>query len=187
MSLALTGGFPSPERDAAIAFRAIMSALARPGSIETVAGVAPPEPMSVAAGAILLTLCDGETPIYLGGDWDTQNIRKWITFHTNSPIVTADQAKFALGDWNALLPLDQFKQGQPDYPDRSATLIVEMSELTDSGATLTGPGIKTSAQLSLPELARFQSNAQQFPLGLDFFLTCDTRLAGLPRTTKVAS
>ena len=73
---------------------------------------------------------------------------------------------------------------RPD-PDRSATLVVEVECLEATGATLTGPGIRDSAYLSLPETAAFQTNSALFPLGLDFFFTCGDRIAGLPRTTEV--
>ncbi len=62
----------------------------------------------------------------------------------------------------------------------------EISELTASGVTLTGPGIKESTTLSLPEVDAFQANQALFPLGLDFIFACGSQLAALPRTTKVS-
>ncbi|MFN3145575.1 MAG: phosphonate C-P lyase system protein PhnH [Paracoccaceae bacterium] len=183
--VALEGGFADTPREAAVAFRACLSALARPGRIETVAGAAPPAPVSPAAGAVLLTLADGSTPVHLAGAHDVPEVRDWITFHTGAPLVGAADAVFALGAWDALQPLDRFARGLPDYPDRSATLIVEMPALTSEGARLTGPGIETEAFLSLPEVAAFRANRAQFPQGLDFFLAAGDRLAGLPRTTRV--
>ena len=98
---------------------------------------------------------------------------------------TAEHATLALGTWDALQPLDRFAIGLPDYPDRSATLIVEMPALHPQGARLTGPGIATQTHLQLPDVAAFQANRLLFPLGLDFFFTAQDRVAGLPRTTKV--
>ena len=182
---ALTGGFADAPRDAARAFRAVMTTMARPGDIWTVAGGMPPAPLSVAAGVTILTLCDPETPLFLGASHDTPEIRSWISFHTGAPIVTADQAMFAVGLWDSL-PIAAFSLGTPQYPDRSATLIVEVPVLENSGAELRGPGIEDSALLSLPETTAFQTNRQHFPLGLDFFFTCGDRLAGLPRSTRVS-
>jgi alpha-D-ribose 1-methylphosphonate 5-triphosphate synthase subunit PhnH len=79
----------------------------------------------------------------------------------------------------------RFAIGTAEYPDRSATLIVEMPELVAEGARLTGPGIETEAHLSLPEIAAFQANRARFPLGFDCFFTCGERVAGLPRSTRV--
>lgn len=184
MSDALEGGFADAPMQSARGFRAIMTAMAQPGQIETVAGARPPAPMSVATGVIVLTLCDADTPVWLAPGHDTGAVRDWITFHTGAPLVAAAQARFAIGDW-AELPLDDFAIGTPEYPDRSATVIVPLPDLSPKGATLTGPGIAEQASLSLPELSAFQRNAGLFPLGLDFFFTCGDRLAGLPRTTRV--
>ncbi|QFT82288.1 Alpha-D-ribose 1-methylphosphonate 5-triphosphate synthase subunit PhnH [Roseovarius sp. THAF27] len=182
---ALTGGFGDAPVDAARAFRGAMNAMARPGRIEDLAGAVPPAPLSVAAGVLVLTLCDAETPVYLAGDHDAPAVREWITFHTGAPFAGPEAAMFALGSWEALRPLEAYPVGTPEYPDRSTTLIVEVPELVADGAVLSGPGIRETARLSLPEVAAFQRNASAFPLGLDFFFTCGDRVAALPRTTQV--
>jgi len=182
---ALTGGFTEAPVQAARAFRAALEAMARPGRIETVAGAEPPAPLSVAAGTLLLTLADPETPVYLAPSHDTPALRDWLTFHTGAPLTEPGKAAFAVGDWAALQPLDAYRIGVPEYPDRSATLIVEMGDLSAQGARLTGPGIRDAAALSLPDVAAFQRNALLFPLGLDFYITAGDKLAALPRTTRV--
>ena len=182
---ALEGGFSDPPVEAAHAFRAAMSAMARPGRIERLTGAVPPGPVSPAAGALILTLCDADTPLCLKGGHDTPSMRDWVAFHTGAPLVPAPEAMFVLGEWPALLPLDHYRPGMPDYPDRSATLIVELPDLAAEGAQLSGPGIRANTQLSLPEIEAFRRNAARFPLGLDFFFTCQDRVAALPRSTKV--
>lgn len=184
-STVLTGGFAQAAQDAAQAFRAIMQSTARPGSIHTITGATPPAPLSQAAGTVVLTLCDQETPLHLAGAADCGAVRDWITFHTSAPFVAADQAMFAVGTWADLQPLDRFALGEAEYPDRSATLIVEMDQITPQGATLRGPGIKDTASLSLPEVAAFQANRKLFPLGLDFIFTAGDQMAALPRSTEV--
>ncbi|WP_372892037.1 phosphonate C-P lyase system protein PhnH [Rhodosalinus sp.] len=182
---AVPGGFADPPIEAAAAFRAAMSAMARPGRIEQVGGVAPPAPLSVAAGVLVLTLCDADTPLHLAGRADSEAVRAWVAFHTGAPLVTRGAAAFALGDWDALLPLESYPQGVPEYPDRSATLIVETERLAAEGARLAGPGIETEARLDLPDPEAVRANHAAFPLGLDFFFTCGDRLAALPRSTRV--
>lgn len=182
---ALLGGFTTAPVQSAHAFRAALDALSRPGTICTVAGAAPPAPLSVAGGVLILTLCDGTTPIHLAGAHDCPQVRAWITFHTGAPLVAAELASFAVGSWGALQPVARFAIGTPDYPDRSATLIIEMPGLTPTGARLTGPGIETEAYLSLPEIAAFKANRARFPMGFDCFLTAGHDLAGLPRSTRV--
>ena len=183
---ALTGGLGDAPVEAARAFRAAMNVMARPGQIDVLAGAVPPAPLSVAAGTLILTLCDAETSVYLAGACDAPAVRDWITFHTGAPFAGTAEAMFAVGAWGELGPLSAYPVGTSEYPDRSTTLIVELERLEAMGAMLRGPGIRDTALLNLPELAAFQDNARAFPLGLDFFFTCEDRVAALPRTTKVS-
>jgi alpha-D-ribose 1-methylphosphonate 5-triphosphate synthase subunit PhnH len=183
----LKGGFDEPSTQSARVFRSVMEAMARPGTLHTVTGVTPPRPLSPAAGAVLLTLCDTSTSVHLAGPWDTPDVRGWIAFHTGAPLAGPETCTFALGRWTALGPLSNFPIGTSDYPDRSATLIVECETLEARGATLRGPGIKGTAELSLPEIAAFVRNAGAYPLGLDFIFTCGDLVAGLPRSTKITA
>ena len=182
---ALSGDFADAPREAARAFRAVLDAMARPGKIVDILGGAAPAPMSPAAAPLMLTLCDAETPLYLAPGYDGEAISQWIAFHIGAPIVDRENAMFALGSWAALTPQTGFVIGTPEYPDRSATLIVEVDALTTEGARLTGPGIETEARLSLPEPGFFARNAALFPLGVDCLFTCGGRLAALPRSTRV--
>ncbi|MEL7132562.1 MAG: phosphonate C-P lyase system protein PhnH [Pseudomonadota bacterium] len=181
----LSGGFANPAIDAAHAFRRVMEAMARPGTIQTVSGAAPPEPLSPAAAAVLLTLCDTDTPAHLASAANCAPVRQWLAFHTGAPLTDPAHCMFAVGTWDALQPLPSFPVGTSQYPDRSATLIVEVEELENAGSTLAGPGIKGEARLALPETEAFQANRKLFPRGLDFIFTCGHQLVALPRTTQV--
>lgn len=182
---ALTGGFSEAPLQSAAGFRAILRALSRPGEIVGVTGACPPAPLSPAAGVAVLVLLDSTTPLHLAPGHDTPALRDWITFHTGAPLVEAGQAMFALGTWEALLPVSRFAIGSPEYPDRAATLIVELPRLVPEGALLRGPGIRHTARLSLPETAAFEANRALFPLGFDTLFTCAHQIAGLPRSTVV--
>lgn len=183
---AFEGGFANPPHESAQAFRAAMRAMARPGTIEPIEGGSAPQPLSPAAASLLLTLCDPDIGVHLAGDYDVEDVREWVTFHTGAPLAGAEDADFALGTWAALQPVSRFKIGTSEYPDRAATLIVEMPVLEQNGARLSGPGIKESASLNLPELAMFQANRKLFPLGFDCFFTAGSTIAALPRSTKVS-
>jgi alpha-D-ribose 1-methylphosphonate 5-triphosphate synthase subunit PhnH len=182
---ALSGGFAEAPVQSARAFRDILEAMARPGTIRTLSGATPPAPLSTAAGIALLTLADATTPLHLAGSADCTVVRDWLAFHIGAPLVAPEAADFALGTWGDLQPVSRFRIGQPDYPDRSATLIVEVDRLSNHGATLSGPGIHTATWLSLPETAAFRANHALFPLGFDCLFTCQDRLAALPRSTRV--
>ncbi|MFN4192198.1 MAG: phosphonate C-P lyase system protein PhnH [Tabrizicola sp.] len=182
---ALQGGFAEAPVQSARAFRQILEAMARPGTIRRVAGAQPPAPLSVAAGVTLLTLCDPTTGLHLAGAANCPMVRDWVAFHIGAPLVAAEAADFAVGSWEALQPVTRFRIGQPDYPDRSATLIVETDRLVNHGPALTGPGIETATWVNLPETAAFRANRALFPLGFDCLFTAGDRIAGLPRSTRV--
>lgn len=177
-----------PSHRSARCFRVALEAMARPGSILAIdcpIPPLPPLPVSRAAGALILTLADQTTPVHLAGAHDCAAVQDWILFHTGAPLAAAAEAQFAIGPWQALLPLEAFAQGSAEFPDRSATLIVECAALSASGAILRGPGIRDQSCLSLPETAAFAANRARFPLGLDFFFTAGDRLAALPRSIEV--
>lgn len=175
-------GFSDPAIQSATGFRALMDAMARPGTIHRLSLAAAPG-LSPAAATVLLLLADPTTPVHLAEE--THDLAAWLRFHAGCPLGPAEGATLAVGRWPALLTLDRFPIGQPDYPDRSATLIVELDALEAAGARLSGPGIRDEARLSLPDLAPFQANWRLFPMGLDFIFTCGDRLACLPRSTIV--
>lgn len=178
----LSGGFSDPARDGARAFRGILDAMARPGRIVAVEGAHAPG-LSSAAAAVALTLCDADVPVHLAGP--ATEASDWLAFHCGAPAVGKPECLFAIGPWDALAPLDSYRIGTPEYPDRSATLVVEMAALTSEGPTLTGPGIDGTAALSLPDAEALRRNAARFPLGLDLMLCCGDRLACLPRSTRI--
>jgi len=88
-------------------------------------------------------------------------------------------------------PLEAFDAGTDEYPDRSATVIVQVAALAaGAGKRLTGPGIAGEGRLSvdgLPE--RFwtglRENHTRFPRGVDVILASPASVAALPRTTLV--
>ena len=182
-SLSLVGGFTNPPVQSAEAFRVALDVMARPGKIAELQSATAPG-LSPAAATLILTLCDGTTPVYLAGAFDRPDLRDWITFQTGAPFAVGSEAVFAVGTWDDLLPLDRFPVGTPEYPDRSTTLIVEVTALSETGTRLKGPGIKAEAALSLPGPELLAHNAALFPLGLDAFFTAGTRVAALPRTTQ---
>ncbi|MBY5971240.1 phosphonate C-P lyase system protein PhnH [Ferrimonas balearica] len=185
-SEALTGGFEDAPRQSARAFRAALEVMARPGEVQELGDLgAAPAPVSPAAATLLLVLCDPETPVHLAGDHDRPEVRDWITFHCGAPLVAPGEAAFGLGTWEALGDLGQYAIGTAEYPDRSATLIVD-GAFAAQPVTLAGPGIKESRRAELPAVGPFRANRALFPLGLDFYFCDGATLWALPRTTRVA-
>jgi alpha-D-ribose 1-methylphosphonate 5-triphosphate synthase subunit PhnH len=191
----IEGGFANPVHDAQRVFAAVMNAFAMPGNVEAVTGFAiPPAPMNAVAGAICCTLCDADTPVWLGPRLRTDAISGWLSFQTGAQ-VTDDpaQAVFAVLDDVAVMPaLERFAQGSQEYPDRSTTLILQVETLeTGEPLDLRGPGIRDAAIIApapLPPhfLTQWQLNRKLFPRGVDLVLATADAICCLPRTTQIA-
>jgi alpha-D-ribose 1-methylphosphonate 5-triphosphate synthase subunit PhnH len=193
----LDGGFPDPVFDSQAVFRAVMNAMARPARIATVAARAvPPEPLAPLAGAVACTLLDADISVWIDGRLAaSEAVRGWLGFHTGARFAGAPvDATFALvADPAAMPPLDRFAQGTPDYPDRSATLILQVDSL-EGGTPLVfrGPGIDGVAVLAprrLPQdfAGQWAANAARFPRGVDLVLTAGDTIACLPRSARLVS
>ena len=186
-------GLTNPIHDAQRAFRIIMDAMARPGRVVSLADIGPDQgPLPPAEAAIVLTLSDMDTPVWMSAATDAA--AAYLTFHCGSPIV-ADPATacFALvTDARDLLPFDRFDLGDEAYPDRSATILVRLPALTGGQALIaTGPGIETAASLApqgLPDgfLSAWADNTADYPCGIDLILAAGDAIIALPRTCRLA-
>ncbi len=179
----LKGGFADPSRQAAVAFRAIMQAVARPGTGFEVTGAEAPAPVSPAAAVVMATLCDADTSVALMGRFDCDAVRAWIGFHCASPIVARDVADFILADWAHLGDFARMRHGTPEYPDRSATVILEVDAADP--VVLSGPGIKEITEAALPRGLAAARRVFMAPMGVDVILTKGQTVMGLPRSTRV--
>lgn len=190
-------GFADPVRASQAVFRAVMEAMAHPGSMISIGGLTePPQPLGLAAGAVALTLIDYETPVWLDPPLaQSPEIAGWLRFHTGAPL-TPDprQAAFAIiADPPRMPQFDAFSLGSMEYPDRAATLVLQIDRLSaDAGFCLAGPGIKGSRALFASPLPadfarRMRANRALFPRGLDMILAAGTMLAALPRSVNVAT
>jgi len=196
-TLAVAAGFDAPVLGAQTAFRALMDAMARPGTIRPLAGiVGAPAPLTPAAAALALTLLDYETPFWLDAALTAApQVARWIAFHTGAAL-TADPADagFAfIADPIAAPPFDDFAPGTPEYPDRSTTLILQVASLgAGTSLSLRGPGIdgaRRFAAAPLPSdfVARLAANRALFPRGVDLALAAEHAVAALPRSVNVTS
>ena len=189
---ALSPGFADPVLDAQSSFRAILDAMARPGSVHRLTRLPPAvEPLSAATVAACLTLLDLDTAVWL--DEAARPAARYLGFHCGCPFVDDPAgASFAvIVDGRSLPSLAGFRAGEAEYPDRSATLIIQVAALTASGGyRLSGPGIESEARLAIDGLDRafagaWQSNVARYPLGVDVVFTAADAIAALPRTTRL--
>lgn len=193
-TIAIEGGFADPVIAGQRAFKAVMDALARPGTIQRLPNEArPPAPLPQGLAEIALTLCDHDSPVWLDAGLVSENaVCDWLRFHTGATLMNAPaEADFAfvIGD---LPPLATFALGSDEYPDQSTTIVLALPSLTAGPAlTLRGPGIKETAIINpagLPGdfLTRWAENREQFPRGIDLLLVGPEGLIGLPRTTRIS-
>lgn len=194
MDLSIEGGFADSVLGAQGVFRALMDALSRPGIARPLPFAAtPPAPLAAELGAIALTLCDHDTPLWLDPVLaGAPGVADWLRFQCGAPIVTEfGAAQFALIGDVALLPrLTAFGQGTDEYPDRSATLVVHAGPSTQP-VRLNGPGIQGALEVALPLpggdfLAQWAENRARFPRGVDLLIAGQGAAIGLPRTTQIS-
>jgi alpha-D-ribose 1-methylphosphonate 5-triphosphate synthase subunit PhnH len=175
------------------AFRALMEAFARPGEIKAVRGATAPPSLSPVTAALVQSLADYETPIWLDPPLaETPAVGEWIRFHTGARLTTEPgAAAFALiADAGALPDFAIFAQGSEEYPDRSTTLIVQVARFAGRALTLEGPGIKTTRTFAAEPLPddfapRLTANRALFPRGIDLVLVADEQVLALPRSVRL--
>lgn len=191
---ALSGGFADPVFESQAVFRAVLTALSRPGQVvDCASSVVCPSPLSSGASAVVAALVDPSSALYLDPALSCGGVPAWIAFHTGAPIVSApEKAAFAvIGDPPAMPDFGRFAQGSAEFPDRSTTLILQLDSLEGGPEfVLKGPGIKDLARMSPHPLpadfaARMRANRALFPRGVDLLLVAGTRILGLPRSTRV--
>jgi alpha-D-ribose 1-methylphosphonate 5-triphosphate synthase subunit PhnH len=195
MSAALARGFRDPVFDAGRAFRAVMSAMARPGTVEALgADLDPPGGITAGLAAVALALADHEAPLWLDEELAADPaIAAYLRFHTGAAVVADPRdAAFALvSDPAGCPPFERFAQGTLEYPDRSATLVIAVSTLSGrDGPLLAGPGVESTVRLSVEPLpqdfvGRWRANRGLFPRGLDLLFVHGGSILGLPRSSRI--
>ena len=188
--------FADPVHDAQAVFRALLAAMAEPGTVHHVApDLAPPAPLSPGAAGVALALLDLETQLWFdGADGAGAAALGFLQFHTGVRRADAPaRADFALvTDGLRLPPLDVFRQGTDEEPELGATLIIQVSAIAaEAGWRLSGPGIAGERNLRIGGLrpglaADLAANIGRFPRGVDLVFAAGRTICALPRTTKIS-
>lgn len=188
MNTSLSAGFADPVTDAQHCFRAVLEAMSRPGTVCRVGAEQPPPRLSPAAAAVLLSLVDHETPLWL--DPGAEVAWGWIAFHCGAPATTdIASAQFALAltfpDLSGLNP------GTHEMPETSTTVIAEVASLSSGHRyRLSGPGLRVPKIVTIDGLpsdfvASWQRNHALYPCGVDLILCAGDRLTALPRSVAI--
>ena len=187
-------GFADPVVDAQAAFRAVLDALANPGTQQKLTRMSGDcAALTSELASTLLTLADHDTAIWLSLALNSDPVKGFVGFHTGATVVSdpakASFAFVALGD--AMPELARCNLGTQEYPDRSTTIIAEVPAL-NGGAQLVlrGPGIRETQEISpvgLPGdfVAQWSDNRELFPRGVDLLLVAGGQVMGLPRSSRI--
>lgn len=187
----LMPGLADPVHDAQRSFRAVLTALSRPGLPQTLGRPIGGLTLGPAMAHLLLTLTDEDTAVWWQQPDDA--LAHWLRFHTGAGAAQRPvDASFAVvTDALALPPLDHFSMGTAAAPEHSTTLLIALPSF-DAGPALQahGPGIQHRHTLRLDGLPtqfwpQWQANHAAFPQGVDVVFTCGDRVVGLPRTTRI--
>ncbi|GHE60801.1 carbon-phosphorus lyase subunit PhnH [Camelimonas fluminis] len=144
-------GFADPALESQQAFRAIMEAMARPTSVQPLpTGVQPPAPLSPELAAVILTLADNDVALWLDAPLRAApEVARYLRFHTSAALVdNPADADFALiAAPEACPPLAAFRQGEPQFPERAATLVLQADRFdAPDSRRFSGPGLAPDAR-----------------------------------------
>jgi len=165
-------------------FRELVECFSRPGEVRDLQHSDSP---GSAYLAVLATLVDGETTLadphaqIVSTDWPLLQTSKAVVDRASYIVVDGQQAP----DFEPTL-------GTLASPEFGATIVINIADVGNGPQTLhlSGPGIQQSRELRLAGLHvdwlhRREEWVAVFPLGVDIILCAATRVAALPRTTRV--
>ena len=194
-------GFSDSTAQSQAVFRSALDAMARPGTpiaIPAASLVSPTPGTHAAAASLLLALLDQDCALWLSPTLANGPAAAWLRFHTGCQMVQdCSKADFV---WAAsiaeLPPLQQLKQGSAEYPDQSATCVLDVTTwraAAEAGAdavSLRGPGVRDVLTLALDGMdANFvqQHHAMQehAPCGVDMFFCAGDAVLGFPRSVRL--
>jgi alpha-D-ribose 1-methylphosphonate 5-triphosphate synthase subunit PhnH len=149
--------------------------------------------MPAAIVTVLLTLVDQDTAIWLDQPYASDDeLRAQIAFHCGAPIVSEpERSAFAfVSDASRIGDFSRFASGEPDFPDRSTTLVVQTEKFHLGSHVFTGPGIPEprgfgAERLSADFPSQWRRNRGSFPLGVDLIFVTEAAVVALPRSLRL--
>jgi alpha-D-ribose 1-methylphosphonate 5-triphosphate synthase subunit PhnH len=176
-----------PVADTRRTFRALVDAVARPGTVQTV-------PVGPADRAVIATLVDHEVTLWSDDEELTDRLAGEGRFDP-APLPEADVVH-TTGEADGAITVAH--RGTLKEPSDGATVVYRVDALSMDGdpaadtprLSLAGPGVPDRRELSVEgfsvaEVEAFETATTGFPRGVDVVLTDAERVAALPRTATV--
>lgn len=182
--------------DAQEQFRIVLDAMAHPGIIYNLSDFKfeAPEGISKASTLIAFTFLNADTSFCT---IDNYHINEYLALNTGAVVETFEKADFVFinGSDNAEV-LIQTKQGSLSYPEDSATIIIDVEEISkfyfekSIEIIFRGPGVESEntvffGGLNVEILQKVLEINFEFPLGIDLIF-CDkyNQIVALPRSNN---
>jgi len=174
-----------------------MQAMAYPGTIHHLNNHIPRTTGIENLQLLAETLLDQDVTFCVIGDYGTCEIEDILHGRTNSPPTDLSLADFIiLTSGSSKGKLLAAKTGIPEYPDRSATVLISVESMADGCASdflvrLTGPGIADEKYIQIhgldhEELCHLRELNNGYPLGVDsLFVDKNDCIMCIPRSTKI--
>jgi len=160
-------------------FEALMWALSRPGTVQTL-------PFPGMAG-IAEALLDRECRVFCDDPALGDQIAPFGALPV--PLPLADHAFLSLAGSEALERVAQVQVGSDLYPDEGATVVAPASFGAGQRLRLTGPGIEGATEIAIDGLApgfwSLRAARCRYPAGFELFLISGAEVIGLPRSTMI--
>jgi alpha-D-ribose 1-methylphosphonate 5-triphosphate synthase subunit PhnH len=191
---ASTFGFTDMVSESQASFRTVMDAFSYPALAQDFSARASAwGAMPATMVTLLLTLVDQDTAIWLDKPYsEDDELRACIAFYCGAPIFAEPaRAAFAfISDAARIGDFAQFAQGDPDFPDRSTTLVVQTGGLESGPHMFSGPGVREPRAFGADGLvadfsAQWRMNRRSFPLGVDLIFVTDAKIVALPRSLRL--
>ncbi len=184
--------------DAQAHFRILLDSMARPGSINTLdtKNLSVPDGLNAASAFIAFALLNSDVTFHLNNKNET--VEQYLKTNTFSQAGNSMDANFIfLSGKDAADIIFQTSVGEPEYPEKSTTLIIDVASIQDHkqedslAIEVSGPGVKDTQTcfiqgLNKAILEALKEQNAEYPLGIDTIVTDQHgRLLCFPRTSRL--
>jgi len=186
-----------PVLDTQKVFRRVLDCMARPGKIASLFEEFEEADAEWPAISLALTLLDSEATYCVLGKLKAK-LFSYAVQHAGSKAVSLKEADFVFVDGAKIwAELRSVQRGDLYYPERGATLILSVRDLSEDAGPgaitliLEGPGIKNRCFLAVTGIAwenleLLKELNSEFPMGVDTILVSDSgRISCLPRSVAL--